>query len=272
MKRALRYAASTFFIALLSVFALLPFYIMVVMGTYQSNSLFRRIVLTPGDYVLTNFKTVMSSQFLLFYFNSLVVSIASTLLTVTVSALAGYAFAKHEFRHKNKLYAAILITMMIPTQLGLVAYIIEMRYLGLSGTLIPLILPWIANAFGVYWMAQFMKGSVPGEVLESARIDGCSEIGVFFRIVSAFIWPAVTTLSLLVFLWSWNNYLLPLIIINKTSLFTIPLGIASLGNIYRSDYAAQILGLSIGTIPVLILFAAGSQSFIRGLTVGSVKG
>jgi cellobiose transport system permease protein len=162
--------------------------------------------------------------------------------------------------------------MMIPGQLGLVAYIIEMRFLGLSGSLIPLILPWVANAFGIYWMTQFMKGAVPNEVLESARIDGCSEVGVFFRIALPFIGPAVTTLSLLVFLWSWNNYLLPLIIVNQPELYTIPLGITTLGNLYRTDLAAQILGLSIGTIPVLVLFAIGSKSFIRGLTTGSVKG
>jgi cellobiose transport system permease protein len=214
----------------------------------------------------------MTSRFDLIYLNSLIVSVSSTLLSVFVSALAGFAFAKHEFKYKRKLFSFILLTMMIPGQLGLVAYIIEMRFLGLSGSLFPLILPWVANAFGIYWMTQFMKGAVPNEVLESARIDGCSEIGVFFRIALPFIGPAMTTLSLLVFLWSWNNYLLPLIIINQPELYTIPLGITTLGNLYRTDLAAQILGLSIGTIPVLVLFAIGSKSFIRGLTAGSVKG
>ena len=245
---------------------------MMVMGTYQNEDLFQKIVVLPGSYLLENLKTVAASRFDLVYLNSLIVSVASTLLSVFVSAFAGFAFAKHEFKHKNKIFSAVLLTMMIPGQLGLVAYVIEMRYLGASGTLLPLILPWVANAFGVFWMTQFMKGAIPTEVLESARIDGCSDIGVFFRIVLAFIYPAITTLSLLVFLWSWNNYLLPLIIINKPELFTIPLGITSLGNAYRTDLAAQILGLTLGTIPVLILFAFGSKSFIRGLTAGSVKG
>ncbi|WP_219837565.1 carbohydrate ABC transporter permease [Paenibacillus sp. R14(2021)] len=272
MNSTARTTLATSAIALLSIFALLPFYIMIVMGTYQNEDLFQRIVLIPGHYLWENLKTVAASRFDLVYWNSLIVSVASTLLSVFVSAFAGFAFAKHEFKYKNKIFGAVLLTMMIPGQLGLVAYVIEMRYLGVSGTLLPLIMPWIANAFGVFWMTQFMKGAIPTEVLESARMDGCSDIGVFFRIVLAFIYPAITTLSLLVFLWSWNNYLLPLIIINKPELYTIPLGITSLGNAYRTDLAAQILGLTLGTIPVLILFAFGSKSFIRGLTAGSVKG
>ncbi|WP_233531974.1 carbohydrate ABC transporter permease [Paenibacillus alkalitolerans] len=268
----LRTLLATGSIALLSVFALLPFYIMIIMGTHQNEDLFTKIVLTPGNYLLENLKTVSESRFDLAYMNSIIVSVTSTVASVFVSAFAGYAFAKHEFKYKNKIFAGILLTMMIPGQLGLVAYVIEMRYLGLSGTLLPLVLPFVANAFGVYWMTQFMKGAIPTEVLESARIDGCSDIGIFFQIVLSFIYPAITTLSLLVFLWSWNNYLLPLIIINNPDLFTIPLGITSLGRAYRTDLAAQILGLTIGTLPVLILFAVGSKSFIRGLTAGSVKG
>jgi multiple sugar transport system permease protein/cellobiose transport system permease protein len=272
MSGAVRKTAATFGIAVLSLFSLIPFYIMVIMGTYRNEDLFTRIVLVPGTYLLENLKTVAASRFDLLYLNSLIVSLASTALSVFVSACAGFAFAKHEFKYKNRIFAFVLLTMMIPGQLGIVAYVIEMRQLELTGTLLPLILPWVANAFGVYWMTQYIRSAVPTEVLESARIDGCSEAGLFFRMVFPFIYPAVTTLSLLVFLWSWNNYLLPLIIVNKPELYTIPLGITSLGNAYRTDLAAQVLGLTLGTLPVLILFAVGSKSFIRGLTAGSVKG
>jgi len=272
MSPALKKTLATLAIAVLSIFSLLPFYIMTIMGTYLNEDLFTKIVLVPGSYLLENLKTVAASRFDLVYLNSLIVSLSSTVLSVFVSACAGFAFAKHEFKLKNKIFSFVLLTMMIPGQLGIVAYVIEMRYLQLSGTLLPLILPWVANAFGVYWMTQFIRSAVPTEVLESAKIDGCSDIGIFFRMVIPFIYPAITTLSLLVFLWSWNNYLLPLIIINKPELYTIPLGITSLGDAYRTDLAAQILGLTLGTLPVLVLFAFGSKSFIRGLTAGSVKG
>jgi multiple sugar transport system permease protein/cellobiose transport system permease protein len=272
MTTKVRSVLATTGIALISLIAFAPFYIMIIMGTHVNEDLFRKIVLLPGNYLLENLKTVASSRFDLAYLNSFIVSVTSTVLSVFVSAFAGFAFAKYEFKFKNVIFNLVLLTMMIPSQLGIVAYVIEMRSLGLSGTLIPLILPWVANAFGVFWMTQFIKGAVPNEVLESARIDGCSDLGLFFRMVPAFIMPAVTTLSLLIFLWSWNNYLLPLIMINNPDLYTIPLSITTLGDAYRTDLAAQILGLSIGTLPVLVLFAFGSKSFIRGLTAGSVKG
>ncbi|MEX1028755.1 MAG: carbohydrate ABC transporter permease [Paenibacillaceae bacterium] len=272
MTNSIRSVISTTLISLLSLFALFPFYLMIIMGTYQNEDLFTGIVLVPGSYFLENLKTVMESRFDLVYLNSLFVSITSTVVAVLVSAFAGFAFAKHEFKYKNKIFAAVLLTMMVPGQLGLIAYVIEIRYLGLSGTLLPLILPWVANSFGVFWMTQYMKSAVPNEVLESARIDGCSDFTVFFRIVIAFCWPAMTTLALLVFLWSWNSFLLPLIFINEPELYTIPLAISTLGSAYRTDLAAQVLGLSLGTLPVLILFIIGSKSFIRGLTAGSVKG
>ncbi len=272
MKIKLRYTAGTALIALISILSITPFYIMVIMGTYQNEDLFKKMVLVPGNYFIQNFHTVMQTNFGQIYWNSIVISVSSTFLSVLVSTMAGFAFAKHQFKHKNLLFSIVLLTMMIPGQLGLVAYIIEMRFLGLSSTYLPLILPWIANAFGVYWMTQFMRGAIPTEVLESARIDGSSEISTFFRIALPFTLPAITTLSLLIFLWSWNNYLLPLIIINDPDRYTIPLGITNLGSAYRTDMAAQILGLSLGTLPVLVIFAIGSKSFIRGLTAGSVKG
>lgn len=272
IKARFRYTLSTLIVAVISLFSVLPFYIMIVMGTYQNEDLFKKIVLLPGNYLFENLHTVLETDFGHIYWNSILISVISTVLCVFVSTMAGFAFAKHHFRRKQLLFTFVLLTMMIPGQLGLIAYIIEMRLLNLTDTFLPLILPWIANAFGVYWMTQYMKGAIPTEVLESARIDGCSEIGTFFRIALPFTLPAVTTLSLLVFLWSWNNYLLPLIIINDPERYTIPLGIANLGSAYRTDLAAQILGLSMGTLPVLALFAIGSKSFIRGLTAGSVKG
>jgi cellobiose transport system permease protein len=273
MRNNTRFVIGTVAMFAISLFALMPFYIMIIMGTHVNEALFVKIQLLPGTYLWENLNTVFENvMFVRVYINSLLVSVVSTFLSVLVSAMAGYAIAKYHFRFKGIIFASILLTMMIPYHLGLIAYIIEMRYLGVANTLWPLIFPWIASAFGVYWMAQFMKSGVPNEVMESARIDGCSELGVFLRIAVQFSWPAITTLSLLIFLWSWNNYLLPLIIINKTDLFTIPLYISTLGSQYRTDLAAQTLGLTLGTLPVIILFAIGSKSFIRGLTAGSLKG
>ena len=257
---------------IVSMFGLIPFYIMFVMGTYYSEDLFRKIVIIPGNYYFQNFKTVIASNFLLYYWNSFYVSVLSTFLSVFISCLAGFAFSKYSFKFRKHLFYFVLMTMMIPTQLGLVAYVIQIRYMGLHNTHIPLIANWAANAFGVFWMTQYIHDSVPMEVIESSRLDGCSEPRIFLSIIIPYIKPAIITLSMLVFLWSWNYYLLPMIIINKPRLFTLPLGIATIGSQYRTDYGARIMGMSLGTIPILMIFTIGSKYFIQGLTAGAVKG
>ncbi|WP_274650266.1 carbohydrate ABC transporter permease [Paenibacillus humicola] len=260
------------FVAVLSLLALIPFYMMIVMGTYVSEDLYTGLKLLPGNYLIQNFKSIMEQNFFLFYWNSLYVSVLNTFGAVFISALTGFAFAKYNFKGKKTLYYFILGTLMIPAQLGLIGFVVEMRTLGLANTLYPLIIGGLANAFGVFWMTQYISGSVPNEIIESGRLDGCSDLGIFFRIVVPVIRPAVITLFLLFFLWSWNNYLTPLVLINKESLYTIPLAISTLGSEYRTDYSARILALAIATIPILILFGFGSKHLIRGLVGGSIKG
>lgn len=162
--------------------------------------------------------------------------------------------------------------MMIPGHLGLIAYVMEMKWFHLNNTHAPLILAGLNNAFGVFFMTQFIRSSVPTEVIESARIDGCSEPAILTRIVVPFLMPAISTLGLISFLGSWNGYLLPLVTINKPELYTLPLGIANLSTVFRTDYSASILGLTLGTLPLIILFLFGSKTLVRGLTGGAVKG
>ncbi|WP_141502316.1 carbohydrate ABC transporter permease [Paenibacillus luteus] len=262
-------------ISLLSIFCLIflfPFYMMIVMGTYYSEDLFRELPILPSNYLLENLKTIMSANFLLNYWNSFYVAVLFTVLSVGVAGLTGYAFAKFEFKGRNVLYGFILATMMIPGQLGLIAYVMEMKWFHLNNTHAPLILAALNNAFGVFFMAQFIRSSVPTEVIESGRIDGCSEPGVLIRIVLPFMLPAMSTLGLISFLGSWNNYLLPLVTINKPELYTLPLGIANLSTVFRTDYSASILGLTLGTLPLIILFLFGSKTLVQGLTGGAVKG
>lgn len=257
---------------IMSLIAAFPFYSMIIMGTYYANDLFTGIKLLPGDYLVENFKSIMSIDIGNNYKNSLIVATGVTLLGVLVSSMAGFAFAKYNFRMKKFLFAFILATMMVPKQLGLVAFIIEMRAIGWIDTLLPLIIPPAANAFGAFWMAQYSKSAIPHEVLESARIDGCSEYGLFFRIALPFLRSALVTIGLLLFLWSWNDFLTPFILLSDEKLFTLQLGIRQLSTQFRFDYAAQILGLTLGTIPILIFFAIFSKNLISGLSAAAVKG
>jgi multiple sugar transport system permease protein/cellobiose transport system permease protein len=271
-KRTAQKLSMTLMLTIVSCISLYPFYMMFMMGTYRSEEIFTGIKLLPGSYFFINLKTVLTSNFGQAYFNSLLVSAVATFVSVQISAMAGYALNIYRFRFRNAVFRGIMLTMMIPGQISLIGYMIEMRTLHLTNTLFPIIITWFANAFGVFWMTQYIQGALSTEMVESARVDGCNELRIFYQIVIPCIWPAITTLILLVFLWSWNNYLLPLIFINKANLSTIPIYIQSLRNAFRTDYGAQLMALTLTTIPLILLFIAGSKSFIKGLTAGAVKG
>lgn len=257
---------------LFALFSLIPFYFMLIMGTHVNEDLFTGLKLLPGNYLIENWKTIMATDFISFYGNSLYIAIIATLGGILVSSLAGFAFAKYDFKYKNILLLIVIGTLAIPQQLGLIGFVVEMKWLGMINSHWALILPPMVNAFAVFWLMSFIKTAIPNEVLESCRIDGCSELRIFWQIVLPNITPAIVTIFLILFLQSWNNYLVPLVVLNKEHLYTIPLAISMLGNMYRNDYAAKILALALATLPVLIFFAAFSKSLIRGLMVGSVKG
>jgi multiple sugar transport system permease protein/cellobiose transport system permease protein len=260
------------FLVILSIIALIPFYIMIIMGTHYSEALFTGIKLLPGKYLRVNLNTVLQQDYIRFYRNSLVVSISHTAGAVLICSLAGYAFAKFRFRFQGILFAFVIGTMAIPQQVGMVGFVVEMRSLNWTNTLLPLIFSGMASAFGVFWLTQYITASVPGEIIESGRIDGCGEYGIFFRLVFPIIRPALVTISLLLFLWNWNSYMTPLVTLNNQKLFTIPLSIAMVNSEYRTDHAARVLALAMGTIPIVVIFAFGSKHLIRGLVSGSVKG
>lgn len=262
----------TLTMAIISLVAFIPFYAMFIMSTYVTEDLYKGLVLLPGNYLIQNVKTAMNSGLLTFYKNSVFVSVASTVISVLVSSMAGFALSKYRFPARNRIFCFILLSMMVPSQLGLVAYVLQMRYMGLINTLWALVFPWCASAFGAFWMTQYISSGVPNEIIESGRIDGCPEWRIFAELVLPCIIPAVVTLMMLIFLWSWNNYLLPLVIQNNPDSYTLPIGLSAIGDLYRVDHAAKIAGLSLGTLPLLLIFSFGSKSFIRGLTAGAVKG
>lgn len=260
------------FMVIVSLIALLPFYMMIIMGTHYSEDLYSGVKLLPGSYFQTNLANVLKQDYFTFYRNSIVVSVLNTCGGVLVSAMAGYAFAKYKFKGRGPLLSFVVATLAIPQQLGLIGFVVEMRWLGWINSLVPLIISGMASAFGVFWMTQYIGASVPNEILESGRVDGSGDFGIFFKLVVPIIRPAFITIALLLFLWSWNSYMTPLVMISDEKFYTIPLSIALVSSEYRTDYAARILALAMGTIPVVVMFAFGSKHLIRGLVAGSVKG
>ncbi len=265
-------AGSYLLLGIISLISLTPFYFMVVMSTYKTENIFKGLPLLPSNYMAENIKTVFASNFVQTYGNSLFISAMSMLVCVLVSAMMGYAMTVYQFRFKKLLKSFLMLTMMAPTQIGIIGYMIEMRTMHLTGTLWPMIFLWFANGFGAFWMIQFIGTALPAEIVESARIDGAGELRIFSQMVFPCIKPGILTLCLLIFLWSWNSYLVPLVFVNTEKLNTIPIFIKGLANAYRTDYGAQLTGLVFATVPLLLMFIIGSKNFITGLTAGAVKG
>ena len=275
MKKAKKRAAAVIKQIILIVMTLImffPLYIVFVMGTYYSEDIFKGLPILPSDYFLTNLKLVISKGYFSAYFNSITVSVVSVILSVLVSTMIGFALAKYNFKGKKFIFAFVMAIMMIPGQISMIGYMLEMRKLNLINTLLPLIFTWAAHPLGAFLMMQFISDGIPDELLESARLDGCSEPGIFFKIVIPCIKSGFVTLATLVFLWSWNNYVLPLILINKQELFTIPLMVNNLSNAFRSDYGAIMCALGLSVLPLIVIFSLCSRTFIQGIAAGAVKG
>lgn len=272
MNRKIKKIPKVLAIAIVSLISFIPFYYTLVMSTHSTDEIMLGVSWIPGKYLLDNIRTALNDTFWVAFKNSLIVSLTAMFGSTLISLMAGYGMVAYRFRLKKVIYNFVLLTMMVPSVLGIIGYMQEMRVLGLSGTLAPLILIWLPSGFGVFWITQYLQNSLHMELVESARLDGCGEFGIFLRIVVPCIKPAIITLCLLIFLWSWNSYMLPLVMVNKADNYTIPLYIQSLGNEHRKDIAAQITGLLISIVPLIIAFAVFSKDFIRGLTEGAVKG
>ena len=271
-KKRISAAIKQIILILMTLVMFFPLYIVFVMGTYYSEDIFKGLPMLPSDYFLTNLKLVISKGFFSAYLNSITVSVASVILSVLVSTMIGFALAKYNFKGKKFIFAFVMAIMMIPGQISMIGYMLEMRKMNLINTLLPLIFTWAAHPLGAFLMMQFISDGIPDELLESARLDGCSEPGIFFKIVIPCIKSGFVTLATLVFLWSWNNYVLPLILINKQELFTIPLMVNNLSNAFRSDYGAIMCALGLSVLPMVVIFSLCSRTFIQGIAAGAVKG
>lgn len=256
----------------LVILMVLPVYIVVMMGTYKSEKLFLGVPWIPSNYLLINIKTTLAHGYFRSIFNSIVISLGSVLLTTITSALIGFALAKYDFKGKKIIETLIIVLLVIPTEISIVGYVREMRNMNLINTYLPMILIWGANPFCAYFMNSFIKDSFPTEIMESGRIDGCSEAGIFFKLALPMIKPALTTVMILIFLWSWNSYMLPLIIINDDKNYTIPLFVSTLSSAFTRDYGAIMCALAMSILPMIVVFTVFSKNFMESISLGAIKG
>ena len=256
-----------------AVIMLLPFYFMFVFATHSRTEIFS---LPPpmffGDDFLNNLKIL--TERMPFWRNlgwSLYVAIASTALTLLFCSMGGYAFALFEFRYKNALFGLVMGTMLLPSFMNMIPTFIIMDLLGWIDEPRALYIPGAASAFGIFLMRQFVSTSIPKDLIEAARMDNCSELGIFWRIVLPLLKPALGTLGLITFIASWNNFIGPLVVMRSPDMYTLPLALRSLQSPVNTEWGALMTGSAIATIPLVILFLLSSRQLISGLTAGAVK-
>lgn len=252
---------------------LLPFYFMFVFATHSRTEIFS---LPPpmffGDDFFNNLKIL--TERMPFWRNlgwSLYVAVASTVLTLLFCSMGGYAFALFEFRYKNALFGLVMGTMLLPSFMNMIPTFMIMDVLGWIDQPRALYIPGAASAFGIFLMRQFVSSAIPRDLIEAARMDGCSELGIFLRIVLPLLKPALGTLGLITFIASWNNFIGPLVVMRSPEMYTLPLALRSLQSPVNTEWGALMTGSAIATIPLVILFVLSSRQLISGLTAGAVK-
>lgn len=206
-----------------------------------------------------------------FFLNSLKISVIVTAFQVLTSSMAGFAFARLKFRGREAFFAMYLATLMVPFHVTLVPTFVMMRTFGWVDTHYSLILPSLVSAFGTFLMRQFFV-TIPVELEESARIDGCTPFGIFVRIFMPLSKPALATLSVFTFMGTWNDYIKPLIFINSIGKMTVPLGLASMQGLYSTDWPVLMAGTVIALLPVLVVFLLAQEYFVQGITLSGIKG
>lgn len=266
----LTYSSTNSVAALLFI---LPFYWMLLSSLRPGADFYQLpFPLFPQQFRLDNYQELFArTSFGRGLLNSAFLGLLAVMLQVFFCALAGYTFAKLRFWGRDPLFLGILATIMIPSGVGLIPNFIIMARIHWVDTYWPLIIPGIANAFGIFWMRQYCQ-SLPDELLHAARIDGAGEFGAFWRVVLPVIQPGLASLAIFVFLATWNDFLAPLVFLRSEELFTVQLWLSIVsrqGNLFQPHLI--MAGSVLASLPVVLLFATLQRYFIAGLTAGSVK-
>ena len=267
---------SYFALAFITFLSIFPFYWMFVVASNTNAEISKSPPsLIPGGRFLIVAQKVLSAEGVYFnsaLLNTFIVGISIAVAQVIFSAVAGFAFAKLNFRGRKLSILFIVGTMMLPSQLGIIPLFMLIKNLRMIDTLYALIVPALVTAFGVFWMRQIIDAQVPNELLEAASIDGASVPRIFFRVVLPIIKQSSFVLGLFAFLASWNDYLWPTIVLQNPQNFTLQVALTQLKPMYGLDYALQMGGAFLATAPLLILFVFVGRRLVSGVMDGAVKG
>jgi multiple sugar transport system permease protein len=260
----------------LTVLSILPFLIMIVNATRSTYQIQQHAVsLIPSTYMMNNLQVLLGKSFnpMRGFMNSMIISIGSTACNIYFSTLTAYALVAYNWKFRRPFFSIIMGVMMIPAQVTSIGFYQFMYQIGMTNNFLALIIPAIAAPATVFFMRQYMIANLPMDLLEAARIDGSHEFATFNRIVLPIMKPAMATQAIFSFVGSWNALFIPLVLLTKQSNFTMPIMVSLLrGDIYKTEYGAVYLGLTLTVLPLFVVYFLLSKYIIAGVALGGVKG
>lgn len=258
----------------LALLAVVPIYLLLVNATRTTEQINQGITLIPGSNMAYNWNALTSRGFQISqgFFNSALLAVSSTVLTVYFSAMTAYGIHVYRFKGRGVLWIAILIIIMLPASLSFIGFYQFMSRLKLLDSYVPLIVPSIAAAGTVLFLRQYMTSILSLSLIEAARIDGANEFHIFNVVIFPVITPALAAQAIFSFVGSWNNFFTPFVLISSTKKYTLPMLVQMLrGDIYRTEYGGIYLGIAVSIVPILLFYGFMSRFIISGITMGGVK-
>jgi multiple sugar transport system permease protein len=267
-----------FFVYLLLIFLLIlivvPIWLLIVNATRSTTEIQQGISILPSTHLFENYRLLLSKGLNLprGFANSLFLAVFSTAITVYFSLLTAYGVVVYNFPGKKLFSNFVIVLVLIPMQLSIIGYYRFMSKLGLTDNYAALILPLIANAGAVFFAKQYLESMVIQDLIDAARIDGASELGIFHKVMMPLAVPGAATMGIFAFVASWNNFFNPFILISSIEKYTLPMLVQTLrGDVYRTEYGAIYLGLALTVVPIIIIYAFFSRYIISGIALGAVK-
>lgn len=256
--------------ALVSVF---PLYWLFVMASNTTSDIYKSPpVFVPGPWLFQNIGEVFQKiDFGGALLNTVIVSVSVTVLVLFFDSLAAFTFAKFDFPFRKTLFTIVLVTFMLPMQLSIIPQFITMTNLGWVGHLQALIVPAAANAFGIFWLRQYILSSIPDELLDAAVIDGAGFFRQWWTVCIPLIRPGLGFLGIFTFIGSWNDYLWPLIVLNDPNHLTLQVAMAQLNTTFANNYSMVMAGALLSVLPLLVVFLIGARQFIGDIAKGAIK-
>lgn len=262
--------------ALLTFLAMFPFYALLLASLKPPTELLRYGLNLRLDFGIMNFDNYLylfttGKIYFTWFFNSVIITALNTALTLITCSMVGYGLAKYQFRGRNAVFVLVLFVMMVPVEIIMLPLYKMAVTFRMLNTYWGVVIPFAVSPFIVFFFRQSAV-SIPKDFMDAGRIDGCSEYGIFFRIMMPLMAPAFGAMAILAALSSWNNFIWPLIVLRTNDMFTLPIGLSSLLTPYGNNYNILLSGSIVSVLPLLILFILFQRYFISGLTVGGLKG